>query len=70
MTWSNDLSGDYHSHGVHRHEHDLGFRAHRHVSHTGKTYFKAELREDGTPVKCEGHASVEMDIIDDWCYAS
>lgn len=63
----------WHSHNVkdqvRAHAHDRGDDAHHHYADKGKTYFKHELRSDGMPVKCEGHWSVDLGIVDDWAYA-
>jgi hypothetical protein len=50
------------------HTHPRGDEVHRHYRDNGKTYFANEHRKDGMPVKCEGHASLDLTIVDDWCY--
>jgi hypothetical protein len=57
-----------HAHTKGVHSHVRGDEPHRHARHNGKTYFSLETRSDGMPVKCEGHWSVDLNIVDDWCY--
>lgn len=72
---SNPFSRTWHHHDTQTeersHEHVRGDEPHRHRRDPAKTYFKHEtVVRDGVsyPVKCEGHWSVDMDIIDDWAY--
>jgi hypothetical protein len=68
VSWarSGDITG-WHSHAQGPHSHLRADEEHRH-SRNAKTYFRGETRSDGMPVKCEGHWSVELEIIDDWAY--
>jgi hypothetical protein len=65
---SSSWPGGWHDHGAGKdHAHLRADEPHRH-NRNAKTYFRGETRSDGMPVKCEGHWSVELEIIDDWAY--
>ena len=68
--WSKNVVGfNTHVHStIAPHTHDRGSEEHRHVPRLGKTYFRHEERSDGMPVKCEGHWSVDLNVVEDWAY--
>jgi hypothetical protein len=69
MSWARtDDPLGWHTHNEGSHAHQRADEEHRH-KRNAKTYFRGERRSDGMPItKCEGHWSVDLDVLDDWAY--